>query len=67
MKTRNNESDSSSEVKGALQLLINRYVSIRLAQVPERISTQSFVVLIRGNSKSFHLGAQSTFKRALGV
>jgi len=49
-------------VKGALQLLINRYGQIRFAQVPERVSTQSFVVLIIGNSKSFHLGAQGTFK-----
>jgi len=48
-------------VKGALQLLINRYGSIRLAQVPERVLTKSFVVLIIGNSKSFHLGAQGTF------
>jgi len=48
-------------VKGALQLLINRYGQIRFAQVPERVSTQSFVVLIIGNSKSFHLGAQGTF------
>jgi len=30
--------------------------------VPERVSTKSFVVLIIGNSKSFHLGAQGTFK-----
>ena len=44
--------------KGALQLLINRY---GFAQVPERVSTKSFVVLIIGNSKSFHLGAQGTF------
>jgi len=37
-------------------------VKIRFAQVPERVSTKSFVVLIIGNSKSFHLGAQDTFK-----
>jgi len=31
--------------------------------VPERVSTKSlFVVLIIGNSKSFHLGAQGTLK-----
>jgi len=46
-------------IKGALQLLINR----RFAQVPERVSTRSFVVLIVGNSKPFHLGAQGTFKK----
>jgi len=51
--------------KGALQLLINRYGSLRFAQVPERVSTTSFVVLIIGNSKSFHLGAQSTSKGGL--
>ena len=39
--------------KGALQLLINRYGYIRFAEVPERVSTKSFVVLIIGNSKSF--------------
>jgi len=48
-------------VKGALQLLMNRYGWIRFAQVPERVSTKSFVVLIIGNSKSNHLGAQGTF------
>jgi len=48
-------------VKGALQLLINRYGQICFAQVPERVSTKSFVVLIIENSKSNHLGAQGTF------
>ena len=48
-------------VKGALQLLINRYCQIRLAHVHKRVLTKSFVVLIIGNSKSFHLGAQGTF------
>ena len=43
-------------VKGALQLLMNRYGQIRFAQVPKRVSTKSFVVLIIGNSKSNHLG-----------
>jgi len=47
--------------KSALQLLMNRYGKIRFAQVPERVSTQSFVGLIIGNSKSNHLGAQGTF------
>jgi len=47
--------------KGALQLLINRYGKIRFAQVPERISTKSFVVSITGNSKANYLGAQGTF------
>jgi len=37
---------------------------MRFAQVPERVLTQSFVVLIIGNSKSNHLeGAQGTSKR----
>ena len=48
-------------LKGALQLLINRYGYTHFAQVPARVSTQSFVVLIMGNSKSNHLGAQGTF------
>jgi len=29
-----------------------------------RLTTESFVVLIMGNSKSNHLGVQGTFKRA---
>jgi len=33
--------------------------------VHERVSTKSFVVLIIGNSKSFHLGAQGTFNLTL--
>jgi len=49
-------------VKGALQLLINRYGYIRFAHVHERVSTKSFVVLIIGNSESNHLGAQGIFK-----
>ena len=48
-------------VKGALQLLINRYGLIRFAHVHQRVSTKSFVVLIRGNSNSNHLGVQGTF------
>jgi len=48
--------------KRALQRLINRYGYICLAQVPERVLTKTFVVLIIGNSKSFHLGVQGTFK-----
>ena len=48
-------------LQGALQLLSKRYRQIRFAQVPERVSTQSFIVLILGNSKSNHLGAQGTF------
>ena len=47
--------------EGALQLLVNRYGKIRFAQVPERGSTKSFVVLIIGHSKSNHFGAQGTF------
>jgi len=48
-------------LKGALQLLINRYGLIRFAHVPERVSTKSFVVLSIGNTISNHLGAQGTF------
>jgi len=48
-------------VNGALQLLINRDVYIRFARVPERVSTKSFFVLIKGNSKSNHLDARGTF------
>jgi len=33
--------------------------------VHERVSTQRFVVLIIGNSKSNHLGVQGTFKGSL--
>ena len=48
-------------LKGALQRIINRYGKIRIAQVPERVSTEGFVVLIIGNSNSNHLGAQGNF------
>jgi len=48
-------------IKSALQLLINRYGSIRFAHVRERVSTKSFVVLIRGILKLDRLGVQSTF------
>jgi len=49
--------------KGALQLLTSRYGQICLAQVPERVSTKSFVVLIIRNSKSNPIGAQGTLKK----
>jgi len=39
---------------------MNRYGYIRFAQVPERVLSTSFVVLIIGNSRSNHLGAQGT-------
>jgi len=52
-------------VIGALQLLVNRYGYIRLAHVHERVLIKSFVVLIIGNSKLFHLGAQGTFNPSL--
>jgi len=42
---------------------MNRYGLIRFAHVHERVSTKSFVVLIIGNAKSNHLGAQGTFKQ----
>ena len=48
-------------LKGALQLLIDRCGYICFAQVPELVSTKSAVVLIIGNSKSNHLGAQGIF------
>jgi len=51
-----------NRVKGALQLLMNRYGEIRFAHVHERVLAKSFVVLIIGNSKSNQLGAQGTFK-----
>jgi len=54
---------AEARFKGALQLLMNGYGYIRFAQVPERVSTKSFVVLIIGNLKSNHLGAQGTFKQ----
>jgi len=43
---------------------MNCHGYIRVAQVPERVSTMSFVVLSIGNSKSNHVGAQGTFKGA---
>jgi len=55
-------------VKGApLQLLMNRDEKNCFAQVPERVSTKNFIVLIIGNSRSIHLGAQGTVKVACGV
>jgi len=50
-----------AQIKGALQLRINRYGLIRSAHVHERVPTKSFVVLIIGNSESNHLGTQGTF------
>jgi len=46
---------------------MNRYGYIRLAQVLERVLTEVFVVLITGNSKSNHFGAQGMFNRGLTV
>jgi len=48
-------------VKRAMQLLINRYRYARFAEVPERGSTKSFVVLSIGYSNSNHLSAPGTF------
>jgi len=48
-------------LKVPLQLLMNRYGYIRVAQVSARVSTTRFVVLSIGNSKSNLLGAQGTF------
>jgi len=52
------------ENKGALQLLINHYGYIRSAQVPERVLTKGYVILIIGNSKLHHLGVQGIFNAA---
>jgi len=57
---------ASQRFKGALQLLMNRDGYIRFAQVHERVSTKSFVVMIIESSRSFHLGAQGTFNRGAG-
>jgi len=51
-----------SRLKGALQRSVTLRFELRPAQVPERGSTTSFVVLIIGNSESNHSGAQGTFK-----
>jgi len=53
-------------LKDALQLLISRYGETCFAHVHERVSTESFVVLILGNSESNHLNAQGTFNAAIG-
>jgi len=47
-----------AHIKGALQLLCKRYRYIRFAHVHERVSTESFGSLVRGNLKSNHVGAQ---------
>ena len=52
-------------LKGELQLLSKRYEYIRLAHIHERVLNKRFVVLIIGNSKSNHLGAQGTFNMIL--
>ena len=49
--------------KGALQLRMNRCGYIRFAHVHEQVSTKSPVVLILGDSKSNHVGAQVPFKK----
>jgi len=43
---------------------MNRYDSIRFAQLPEQVLTKSFVGLIIENSRSNHVGAQGTFNRS---
>jgi len=48
-------------LESAMQLLINSYRKTRFAQVPQRVSMKSFVVLFIANSKSNHFGAQGTF------
>ena len=53
-------------LKGALQLLMNRYMGKSdLLRLPERDSTKGFVVLSLRNSTSNHLGAQGTFKTTI--
>jgi len=57
-------------LKSAMQLLIHCYGKIRVAQVPERVSTMRFVVKKRKEKKkpkSNHLGAQGTCKGALSA
>jgi len=49
-------------MKGALQLLINRYGYILFAHVHAGVSNASFVVLIIENSKLKYLGAHGTVK-----
>jgi len=61
------EDEWLSQVEGALQLLTNSYGWIHFTQVPERVSTKSFVVLIIGNSKWNHLGAQGTLNPEMGA
>jgi len=62
----------TGHLKGALQLLIHRYGSIRFAQVPERVSTKSFVVLMIGNSRveslrhTGHLDVNWVIRKATG-
>jgi len=47
-------------VKAARQLLSNRYGQIHFAQVPERVSTKSFVVLSIGDSRVENLMSRIT-------
>jgi len=48
-----------------MQLLINRNEKNRFARVHERVWTKSVVILIIGNSRSNHLGAQGTLRFGL--
>jgi len=57
----------SSPLKGALQLLMNRDGLIQFAQVPQRVSMKSFVVLITGNWRLNQLGAQGTFNTSISA
>ena len=52
-------------LKEALQLQVTAMVKFALLRYLSEFLTKSFVGLIIGNSKSFHLGAQSTFNMTL--
>ena len=55
---------SISQSTGILGIPLPALLSnIRLSQARERVSTKGFVVLMTGNAKSNHVGAQGTLKR----
>jgi len=53
---------SMSRVEGALQREVTFLFELRLAQLYERVSPKSIVVLSTGSWKSNHFGAQGAFK-----
>jgi len=48
-------------MKGALQRKVTFRFEFRPTEVPERVWTTSFVVLILWNVEANHIGAQGTF------